>query len=224
MVPKEAVPKKYMERLQRLKPSLSSFIVWLGLNCELRGKIQGGDIYIYTGLGPEMEYQASLSGDVENTAFSVSIYDNLFKGYSQKGTTTIMIAVLSGYAPWKPFEKDYFTGEKTAYQQLKKEWTDILLRRAEERLIPGLKSMIEICVSATPLTNLRFTGNSNGAIYGFEQSMNNAFMNRIKNRTPIKGLYLTGAWAFPGGGYTAVLWSGEKTYHELMADLESEKW
>ncbi len=218
MVPPEALPAKYRQKLDRLRPGLASFIVWLGLNQALHGKIEGSDIYNYTGLGPEAEYAASLAGDIEKMAFAVSIYDNMFEGYSQPGTSTLMLAVLSGYAPWKPFEEDYIKGEKAAYKQMKKEWTDTLIRRAEERVIPGLRDMIEVCVAATPLTNQRYTGNPHGAIYGFEQCLENAFMNRLENRTPIKGLYLAGAWTFPGGGYTAVLWSGEKAYRELMED------
>jgi len=72
--------------------------------------------------------------------------------------------------------------------------------------------------SATPLTNWRFTRNPEGAIYGFEQAMNNSYMNRIDNRTPIKGLYLASAWSKPGGGYTAVMSSGQTAFAKLMED------
>jgi phytoene dehydrogenase-like protein len=75
-----------------------------------------------------------------------------------------------------------------------------LIKRAETALIPGLSSMIDIKEAATPLTNRRFTGNTDGAIYGFEQSMNNAYMNRISNRTPLNGLYLASAWGNPSEG------------------------
>lgn len=71
----------------------------------------------------------------------------------------------------------------------KERWTNTLIKRAEAALIPGLSEMIEVKESATPLTNWRYTGNTDGAIYGFEQSMDNAYMNRISNRTPVKGLY-----------------------------------
>jgi prolycopene isomerase len=46
--------------------------------------------------------------------------------------------------------------------------------------------------------------------------MNNAYMNRIDNRTPIKGLYLASAWGNPGGGYGGVLRSGEITFGMMM--------
>ena len=57
-----------------------------------------------------------------------------------------------------------------------------------QAVIPDLASMIEVKETATALTNWLFIGNPRGVIYGFEQSMDNANMNRIDNRTPIKGL------------------------------------
>ena len=60
-----------------------------------------------------------------------------------------------------------------------------------------------------------------GAIYGFEQSMDNAFMNRIKNRTPVKGLYLASAWGNPGGGYGGVFRAGQDAFQALMEDWGS---
>lgn len=78
--------------------------------------------------------------------------------------------------------------------------------------------MIEVQEAATPLTNVRYTLNTAGAIYGYEQSVANTFMNRISNRTPVKGLYLAGAWGEPGGGYSAVLSSGKKTFGMIVQD------
>jgi prolycopene isomerase len=78
--------------------------------------------------------------------------------------------------------------------------------------------MIEVKDASTPLTNWRFTRNPEGAIYGFEQSMDNAFMNRIDNRTPVKGLYLASAWGNPGGGFAGVLRAGEQTFEKIMED------
>jgi prolycopene isomerase len=78
--------------------------------------------------------------------------------------------------------------------------------------------MIAVKEAGTPLTNIRYTSNTDGAIYGFEQSLDNSFMSRISNRTPVKGLYLASAWGEPGGGYTGVLMSGRKAFGMLMED------
>jgi prolycopene isomerase len=78
--------------------------------------------------------------------------------------------------------------------------------------------MIEVKESATPLTNWYFTRNPEGAIYGFDQTVDNAFMNRLDCRTPIKGLYLASAWGNPGGGYGGVLSGGERAFKMMVED------
>lgn len=221
MLPREAIPADYVTKLQRYRPSISSFIVWLGLNQELRGRIKGYGIHVQSSQGPEVDYQSSLKGEIDRGSFSVALYNNLFEGYSPPGTSNVMLLFLCGYEPWRKFEADYKAGHKETYTKEKERWADILIKRAEERVIPGLSAMIEVREAATPLTNWRFTGNPEGAIYGFEQSMDNAYINRIENRTPIKGLYLSSAWGFPGGGYAGVLRAGETTFQNMMEDWGS---
>ena len=57
-------------------------------------------------------------------------------------------------------------------------------------------------LARTPLTNVRYTGNPGGAIYGYDFGVDNAYMTRVTPRTALDGLYLTGAWSMPGGGFT----------------------
>ena len=130
----------------------------------------------------------------------------------------LMLLFLCGHEPWRTFEEDYRSGRKAAYNQQKQRWTDALVRRAEEMLLPGLSDLIAVREAATPLTNWRYTGNTEGAIYGFEPSMDNAYMNRIENRTPLKGLYLASAWGNPGGGYGGVLAAGQMAYQDIVSD------
>jgi prolycopene isomerase len=218
LLPREAVPTDYLKKLEGYRPSISSFIVWLGVNRPLRGKIPGCGIYVSSGRGPELDYQSCLKGEVDRGSFSVSIYDNIYEGYSRPGTSSLMLLFLCGYEPWRRFEADYRKGRKGEYLKEKARWTEILVQRAEKEVIPGLSSLIEVREAATPLTNWRYTGNPEGAIYGFEQSPDNAFMNRLDNRTPVKGLYLAGAWGNPGGGFGAVLRSGELAFEQIMGD------
>ena len=218
MIPQDSVPPEYRTKLEQYKPSISSFIVWLGLNQDLTGKIKAFSTHVSSGRGAEADYQLGLQGGIEEQSFSVCIYDNIFQGYSSPGTSTLQLLALCGYEPWRRFESDYRAGNKAEYQQEKSRWTDILIRRAENEVIPGLSGMIEVKDSATPLTNWRYTGNTAGAIYGFEQSMNNAYMKRIKNRTPVKGLYLASAWGDPGGGYAGVYRGGQSAFVALMED------
>lgn len=211
--------RDYLKKLDTYRPSLSTFIVWLGLNQEIHRKVKGYEIWIDRDYNPEKSYQGCLACDPNKAGLLVTLYDNAYKGYSNPGTSTVVVMMLSGYEPWRRFEADYFAGRKDTYHQEKERITKALIKETEQWVIPGLSSMIEVMEAATPLTNIRYTGNPEGAIYGYEQSMDNAFMTRLEQRTPIKGLYLASAWTKPGGGYRPCLVSGADAFKALVKDL-----
>ncbi len=217
LIPREEIPGNYKKKLTSYRPSLSSFIVWLGLNRELKD-IKDYEIFIGAEKGPDAGYHACLSGDLVRAGLGVTIYDNLYKGYSTPGTSTLSVMTLCGYEPWKKFETDYFAGRKKAYAREKDRLAQILIKIAEDRVIPNLTSMIEVMDAATPLTNVRYTGNYHGSIYGFDRQ--GAKMNLLDVRTPIKGLYLAGAWSH-GGGYTPAMMAGRDAVQAFMEDWGS---
>ncbi len=221
MLPKGALPVEFSQELKTFVPSLSSFIVWLGLKGDIRGKIPFCGVQTVTKRGPEQDYASCLRGDVEKVPFRVSLYDNIYSGYSRPGTSTLRVFCLTGYGPWRKFEMDYKAGQKDAYRAEKERWADILIARAEKEILPGLSSMIEVREAASPLTNWRFTRNPGGAIFGFDQTLNHAYIDRKDNRTPIKGLYLASAWGVPGGGFWGVLLTGQMAFEEMMEDWGS---
>jgi prolycopene isomerase len=93
------------------------------------------------------------------------------------------------------------------YPALKQRFAEALVARAGE-LYQRLPSSVEVLAVSTPLTNLRYTGNVAGAIYGFANTPaeNPAF--RLAQRGPLEGLWFAGAWTRPGGGYEPTISSG----------------
>ena len=209
----------YMKRLSKFKPSISCFIVWLGLEGELRDKIEGHSILLDSGFDIDTDFQNYLNCDAEKFPIAIAMYNNYFKEYSKPGTSTITIMALSGYEPWRRFEKDYFLGNKKEYYQQKNRIAKTMIKRVEEQVIPGLSSMINVMESSTPLTNMRFTKNPEGAIYGYPCSVDNCFTTRIKNATPIKGLYLSSGWGKYSGSYTGGIMNGRDTFRQIMKDI-----
>lgn len=88
---------------------------------------------------------------------------------------------LSGYEPWRRFEKDYDAGNKQDYYQAKDQAADQLIATVEKAALPGLSKMVVMREVATPLTNRRFTLNPEGAIYGYSQTLDNSFLRRLPN-------------------------------------------
>jgi prolycopene isomerase len=216
LLPASAREEKEIGRIDSLEPSPSSFIVWLGLDRDVTKGFPEPEASFYAGTDMEANYRAGMACDFERSGFSMMLYDNLVPGFSPSRCSSICLVALCGYDHWKPFEADYLAGRKRAYYEEKKRLTEMLIRMAEVRAIPGLSKMIVMRDSSTPLTNVRFTLNQGGAIYGYNQTVGNSFMSRLPNKTGIKGLYLASAWGNPGGGFTGAMTGGKKAFKDVM--------
>jgi all-trans-retinol 13,14-reductase len=212
--------KDYLSKMDRYNVSLSSFQVFLGLKKDIVGELGIKDTEVFYATGYDMEegFRRAVNAEVENGGYGLMLYDNLYQDYSPKGKNTITLLTLQGYDHWKKYEADYFKGNKDEYRKEKERIADVLIRKAEKNLLPGLSKAIEVKEIGTPLTNVRYTSNYRGAIYGWDQTIDNSAPNRIPHVTPIKNLYLAGAWTNPGGGYGAVLPSGLECFGLIMKD------
>lgn len=210
--------KDYLADFDKYSVSLSCFQVFLGLKKDLVKEvgIEDSEIFYASGYDDDAGYNAMLQADVENSGYGVMLYDNIYKGYSPEGKNTINILVLQGYDHWEKYEADYRKGNKKEYKAEKERMADILIKKVEETVLPGLSESIEVKEIGTPLTNWRYTRNYRGAIYGWDQTMNNTGPNRVPHTTPIENLYLAGAWTQPGHGYGAVIPSGLMCFGEIM--------
>jgi len=223
MIDDPSLVKESLARMEKLSISLSTFQVFLGLKKDLIRElgIKDTEVFYNTGYDIEEDYRALVRADFTNPGFGATLYDNLYKGYSPEGKNTLSIMTLQGFEHWEKYEADYFAGKKDAYKAEKARMADILIGQAEKILLPGLRKAIEVRDAATPLTNLRYTGNTRGAIYGWDQTLNDSGPSRFPQRTPLKNLYLAGAWTYPGGGYGACLPSGLQCFAEVMRSWKS---
>lgn len=199
--------------------SLSTFQVFLGLRENLVGKqaIPDSELFLADGYDAEADYRHACAGDVEHGGLGITLYDNIYRGYSPAGKNTVNIMTLQGYDPWEAFASDYFAGRKEAYRNAKERMAETLIQRVEERLLPGLSGAIEVIEIGTPLTNMRYTGHPRGAAYGWDQTVANSGSRRVGHATPVPNLYLAGAWSRPGHGYGAVVPSGVECFAEIVA-------
>jgi prolycopene isomerase len=210
--------KSYLAKFENYSVSLSCFQVFLGLKKDLVKKvgIEDSELFYSPGYDDDAAYKAFLDADVENSGFGLMLYDNVYKGYSPKGKNTVNILSLQGFKHWEKYESDYLKGNKKEYRKEKERMAEILIKKVEETVLPGLSDAIAVKEIGTPLTNWRYTRNYRGAIYGWDQTMNNTGPNRVPHTTPIKNLYLAGAWTRPGHGYGAVIPSGLECFAEIM--------
>jgi len=220
LVEDQAALKDYLTRLDQYSISLSSFQVFLGLKKDLVKDVgvKDSEIFFEPDYDPEAAYARALAADVEAGGFGLTVYDNLYEGYSPQGKNTLNFMILQGYDHWKKYEEDYRKGNKAEYKKEKERMAGILIEKAEKALLPGLREAIEVKEIGTPLTNWRYTRNYRGAIYGWDQTVNNSGASRVPHRTPIRNLFLAGAWTSPGHGYGAVIPSGLQCFAAIMEE------
>ena len=89
------------------------------------------------------------------------------------------------------------------YLQAKQQLADTLIARADAA-VPGLADAIEVQEASTPLTNFRYTRNPRGAIEGYENTPENSGLGWLPQQTPIRNLFLAGAWTNTGGQNPAI--------------------
>ena len=218
MLEDDAAVAQYKERMAHFSTSLSCFQVFLGLKQDLVGQlgVEDSEVFWSPSYDDDAGYEHMRQADVEHGGYGVALYDKVFPGYSPKGKNTVNLIMLQGFDHWEPFAADYRKGEKKAYLKEKERMAEILIRRAEEALLPGLAKAIEVKEIGTPLTNLRYTGNYRGAIYGWDQTPTNSGGTRVGHTTPVKNLFLAGAWSRPGHGYGGVIQSGLECCSEVV--------
>lgn len=97
------------------------------------------------------------------------------------------------------------------------------LRQGLEELVialyPRLAGQLTHLFSLGPDHFRYMTGNSNGAAYGFSQTVKQSGIYRLGNNPQIKGLYLAGHWSMPGGGIAGVMTSGQLCARAVIGNL-----
>ncbi len=188
----------YLARLRRMEPSISAVKVWLGLE---GGLPDGAPVDYDTYLNGQLEPP---SARPEAARLSVLIPQNLA---SDGSPSRVVITTL---VP---------SGEllEERSPDFKRRAGEILVRRVDEALIPGLASRIDLMEIGGPSTFERFTGNPGGSIYGWAPTP--AQYGRLDPATPIDGLWLAGAWTPPGGGFTSALRSGQRTGLRILEEF-----
>jgi len=183
------LPSSFLEQIRRLKPSVTAFLTYLGLDADLSS---------YPPLIKDLDQR-----------IGIVINSNLDRSLAPEKHSSLTIVNLL------PQEKyDYFScDDHREYIRKKREFAEKLISKAE-KIIPGLRRHIVIMDAATPITFERYTLNYRGAIYAFDQSIEAP--PRPYFKTPIRGLYLVGASTFPGGGIEAVTISGMIAARDIM--------
>jgi len=209
LIGEDSLPSGFLSKLRGMKPSLSYFILYLGIEGGLEElSVSNNEVFFDKNLLKEYQvlYENRISDDAP---FYLLAPSKVNPTHAPKGKSTLCLSYKV------PYHLSPNWGKKIKEQLFQR-----LISKASA-LIPDLEKRILVSVETTPKTIERWTHNRWGAAYGWAQIPSQSGIHRLQRTTPFQNLYLTGHWTSPGGGISGVVVSGELTAEAVLGRLLS---
>jgi prolycopene isomerase len=198
LIGEELLSEDIIKTLSSLKPSISMFILYLGLseNFKVKHKFSPNtNVWYLPHYDVDNMYYVALEGDIDN--LDCFLFRLLSDGKS------ILSLV---FAPFK--DKEYWKNNKRRLM-------DVFINKIE-KLIPNLSSNIAFKDAATPQTLYKWTRNYKGAAYGWAGLPSQLAVTGLTQRTSFENLYLTGHWTTLVQGVAGVAYLGRDTSKKIL--------
>jgi phytoene dehydrogenase-like protein len=215
------VPIPFREELRQAERGMAHVSLYLGLSASPeRLGVRGENFWIHDELDQDAMWRRR--GEVvEGKASHVYLSFPSMKDPRARAHTAEVVTAVDA----SDFERWAGTAWKkrgAEYEGLKERIAEALLERVERRL-PGFRSLVAYRELSTPLSTERFTGHPGGEIYGIPFTPARLGMSFLQPRTPVPGLFLTGADALMlgvvgaamSGLMTAVAATGPGTFRRV---------
>ncbi len=165
------------------------------------------------------ETQAADLVGIRHASINVQFRSAYYPELSPPGSTVVYASYFSDIAPWRDLStgveqssrvrrgQELHTlpvGRGREYQRAKRRVRDAIVGLLDERY-PGLGAATAVRDVSTPLTQVRYTGNYNGTVLGWQPFVTGGetMEQQIKRHGPtlpgLHNFYLSGVWATTGG-------------------------
>ncbi|CAL2236520.1 unnamed protein product [Prunus armeniaca] len=204
LLPKEVVPKSYLDRT-KTTPQCESFMhLHLGFDAE--------DVRKDLGIHHIVVNDWDRGVDADQNVVLISVPSVLSPDLAPPGKH-VLHAYLPGTEPfdlWKGFDR-----KSSAYKELKAERSEVMWRAVERAVGPGFsREKCEVKLVGSPLTHQRFLRRNRGTYGPAIQAGKDSFPG---HSTSIPQLYCCGDSTFPGIGVPAVAASGAIVANSLVS-------
>lgn len=201
---KEKVGEEFSHKIKSMLPSISSFVLYLGIDeyFEFLPK-PGTTLCFFSHYNLDKAYRAANEGNVEDYG------GYMLRVSPDKSTINAIIP-----APYK--NKIYWNDNKYKFIKL-------FIDRIEKYSIPHLSKHIIYKDAATPHTLYRYTRNYKGAAFGWASIPSQFADPDFKKPSFIQNLYLTGHWTTQGLGIAGVANLGYNTANLLIKRNKMKK-
>jgi len=187
-----------VEKLNTLEPSLSMFVLYLGVNDYFTDReflIPGTNMWYLPNYDVDNIYNLTVDGDFDKLDWFI------FRYLSEHDSAIMLVNA--------PFKKEEY------WKDNKERLMDVFLTKLE-RIFPGLSSHIGFKDAATPNTLRKWTLNYKGAAYGWAWSPSQYAVTGLTQNTNIKNLYLTGHWTTLFQGVAGVAYLGRDISNKIL--------
>ncbi|MBD3344786.1 MAG: radical SAM protein, partial [Chitinivibrionales bacterium] len=205
IINQEARKKLWLRRLRSLNPSISAVVAYLGMKPGAMPLLDNSINFWFDSRCHEDIFQSIMANNIQN------VNHLIFLKAQESGnpdTLTLMQFVQKHAAEnWK---------------EAKNRVADRMLAKADE-LYPGIESAVELREIGSPTTFERYTGNTAGALYGFENTKDMYGEAKLPKQTYLENLYQVGHWGTPGGGVWNVMYNSYSTTRMMLRRPESNR-
>jgi len=205
MIGTENLPRPLVRQLERLHPSLSAFLLFAATSVDIDASGLPHEMFIYKHWDHDETHKDILAG--KPGGLWITFPTTFDPSLAPEGEHLVILSSIAPYDVGRPWAE-----ARDAYAEA--------MLPEIERLLPGFRDQMTYMATATPETFERYSLNHSGAIYGWEATPNQSTGKRLKQRSPIHGLYLAGHWTEPGAGSFRAIYSG-MTAALLVGGLET---
>ncbi len=193
---KKLIGEALVTKLNRMVPSLSVFVSYLGIDQPFSHLPKPGvNVWLMPHYNVEAMYSSLKKIDIDHPSVGYMVR------VSPEGNS-LQAFVNAPYRTWQYWEKN-------KYRLL-----DGLIKKIEQH-IPNLSNHMIYKEAATPHTMQRYTLNYRGAAYGWASMPSQLFTPELKTRM-IKGLHLCGHWTSQTQGVPGVAYLGYETARLIL--------
>jgi prolycopene isomerase len=190
IVPEPLRNRLWLSRLERLRPSVSAVCAYLGISGDASDIVKDNVTFCFASEDHEALYDRILTGPADTVDHLLVMRPP--DSMHESTLTLICFARPDAARDWKTAK------EKIAGAMIDK----------ATALFGDFRSRINTVETASPATFERYTGNTGGALYGFENVKDLYGQSKLPLATYFPNLYQAGHWTKSGSGIYNVMSSG----------------
>jgi prolycopene isomerase len=216
LLPDNAVGRRLLERMERAEVHDSAVSVFLGLSSPPAGLRIREELVHLTRDGVGRGDHSS--GDPAMTEINLTIPSISDPTLAPPGKATMILHTAARIGQNGTWRTGPGLARGEAYEDFKRRYAEVLLDRVERSFGVDLRSSVEVCEVATPVTYGRLTGNRDGAIMGFKPTRGNLRARVARSTTPVRNVLMGGQWAEVGGGVPSAVRAGANVAAIILRD------